>query len=116
MKKSWISVSLAGFVVVVFLLTGGAGGGAIQAFTQAKVGFGFNSPNISGFPTGAAELTGGAYVPGTTFVHREDTFGASRPSSRALSTAAWQDKAFAGIRLRCWRPPRSSARAPRVRR
>jgi len=69
MKKSWISVSLAGFVVVVFLLTGGAGG-AIQAFTQAKVGFGFNSPNISGFPTGAAELTGGgAYVPGTTFVH-----------------------------------------------
>jgi hypothetical protein len=67
MKKNWISGSLAVFIVVVFLLTGGVGG-AIHAFAQAKSGFGFNSPNIAGFPTGAAELTGGgAFVPGTNF-------------------------------------------------
>jgi hypothetical protein len=34
-----------------------------------NVGFGFNAANISGFPTGAARLTGGgAFNPGTGFV------------------------------------------------
>ena len=34
-----------------------------------KTGFGFNAREISGFPTGAARLTGGgAYKPGTDFV------------------------------------------------
>ena len=40
------------------------------AGAQAKNAFGFNSPNISGFPTGSAELTGGgAYSLAADFVH-----------------------------------------------
>lgn len=43
---------------------------ALAAGVQAQTGFGFNSPNVAGFPTGAAELTGGgAYNPATSFVH-----------------------------------------------
>lgn len=42
----------------------------MAAGMQAQTGFGFNSPNIAGFPTGAAELTGGgAFNPATGFIH-----------------------------------------------
>ncbi len=42
----------------------------ITAAAQAKNAFGFNSPNIAGFPTGAVELTGGgAYDLAANFVH-----------------------------------------------
>src|SRR5215216_3040116 len=41
----------------------------------ANIGFGFNATNISGFPTGAATLTGGgSYNPGTGFVHSAGGF------------------------------------------
>jgi hypothetical protein len=74
MKKSGVSKLLSVLVVGVLLLNGGAGG-AMEASAQAKSGFGFNSANISGFPTGAVELTGGgAYVPGTTFVNSAGNF------------------------------------------
>ena len=40
------------------------------AAVQAQTGFGFNSSNIAGFPTGAAELTGGgAFNLATGFIH-----------------------------------------------
>src|SRR5512146_1669191 len=43
---------------------------ALAMGVQAQTGFGFNSSNIAGFPTGAVELTGGgAYNPATRFVH-----------------------------------------------
>ena len=43
---------------------------AVAAGMQAQTGFGFNSANIAGFPTGAAELTGGgAFNPATGFIH-----------------------------------------------
>jgi hypothetical protein len=55
---------LCGVLIVlgsVFTLTAGM---------QAQTGFGFNSPNIAGFPTGAAEVTGGgAFNPATGFIH-----------------------------------------------
>jgi len=48
---------------------------ALPAGAQAKSAFGFNSSNIAGFPTGAAELTGGgAYDPATGFVHSSGGF------------------------------------------
>ena len=38
--------------------------------SHSQTGFGFNAPDISGFPTGAVFLTGGgAYNPDTGFVH-----------------------------------------------
>jgi hypothetical protein len=41
----------------------------------ANIGFGFNATDISGFPTGAARLTGGgSYNPGTGFVHSAGGF------------------------------------------
>ncbi len=49
MKGRSIAVSLLAIVCMF----------AIGAAAQVKIGFGFNSPNISGFPTGAVELTGG---------------------------------------------------------
>jgi hypothetical protein len=40
-----------------------------------NIGFGFNATNISGFPTGAATLTGGgSYNSGTGFVHSAGGF------------------------------------------
>ena len=40
------------------------------AASHSQTGFGFNAPDISGFPTGAVFLTGGgAYNPDTGFVH-----------------------------------------------
>jgi hypothetical protein len=63
-----LSKPIAAIVAIVFLIAGGVPAGPTEVSAQAKSGFGFNSPNISGFPTGAAELTGGgAFVPGTNF-------------------------------------------------
>jgi hypothetical protein len=43
---------------------------ALAAGVQGQTGFGFNSSNIAGFPTGAVELTGGgAFNPATGFIH-----------------------------------------------
>ena len=43
--------------------------------TLGNIGFGFNAADISGFPTGAATLTGGgSYNPGTGFVHSAGGF------------------------------------------
>ncbi len=45
------------------------------AAAPGNVGFGFNARGISGFPTGAATLTGGgAYNPTTGFVHSAGGF------------------------------------------
>ena len=67
-------------LVLTFLIAGiatlaGAVADASRLAAQARNGFGFNASKVSGFPTGAATLTGGgAYVPGTTFVHAEGSF------------------------------------------
>jgi hypothetical protein len=43
---------------------------ALAAGVHGQTGFGFNSPNIAGFPTGAVELTGGgAFNPANAFIH-----------------------------------------------
>ncbi len=61
------------------------------AASDANTGFGFNAPEISGSPTGAARLTGGgAFNPETAFVHSGGGFrctstverGPARPPSR----------------------------------
>jgi hypothetical protein len=45
------------------------------AANHGRTGFGFNARDISGFPTGAARLTGGgAYNPDTGFVHSSGGF------------------------------------------
>jgi len=57
------------------LLLAGGDGGESRLAAQARNGFGFNASNISGFPSGAVSLTGGgAYVPGTAFVHAGGSF------------------------------------------
>ena len=67
-------VPTAAFLAFLFFFTGAAPGPA-RVSAQAKQGFGFNASNISGAPTGAVTLTGGgAYVPGTTFVHAGGSF------------------------------------------
>jgi hypothetical protein len=58
-------IVLAGLILSV----GGFGVPAVSA-AAARDAFGFNSTDIAGFPHGAVTLTGGgAYVPGTDFVH-----------------------------------------------
>jgi hypothetical protein len=48
---------------------------ATASAAPANIGFGFNATDISGFPTGAATLTGGgSYNPGTGFVHSAGGF------------------------------------------
>src|SRR6266581_2957739 len=60
------SIPATGLLVLIFFVVGATSMGT----AQANNAFGFNSPNIAGFPTGAAELTGGgAYNPATGFVH-----------------------------------------------
>jgi hypothetical protein len=64
MRSSFIPATC--LLVLIFFVVGATSMGT----AQANNAFGFNSPNISGFPTGAAELTGGgAYNPATGFVH-----------------------------------------------
>ena len=50
-----------------------------MAAGHGKTGFGFNASEISGFPNGAARLTGGgAYNPDTGFVHSGGGFRCTR--------------------------------------
>jgi hypothetical protein len=70
-----LSVPTAVTVAILFLLIAGVATGPTKVSAQAKHGFGFNAQHIAGFPTGAASLTGGgAFVPGTTFVHSAGGF------------------------------------------
>jgi hypothetical protein len=66
MKKYRNAAALTAMVVLIMYLAGGLGVPA--ASSEARHGFGFNSTDIAGFPTGKVTLTGGgAYVPGTNF-------------------------------------------------
>ncbi len=60
---------LPGALIAMAVLTYLVGGfGVPAASSEARNGFGFNSTDIAGFPTGRVILTGGgAFVPGTTF-------------------------------------------------
>jgi hypothetical protein len=71
-----VLIVLAGLVIY---LGGGVGVVAASASAgEARDAFGFNSTNISGFPTGNVILTGGgAYVPGTDFAHAGGHFRCS---------------------------------------
>jgi hypothetical protein len=73
MKKYCRMAALPAIAGLIIYLAGGLGIPA--ASSEARNGFGFNSTDISGFPTGKVTLTGGgAYVPGTTFVHSGGSF------------------------------------------
>jgi hypothetical protein len=61
---------LAGAVLVMVQLTASAAGAA-----GSQVGFGFNAPDIKGFPTGEVALTGGgAFNPAAGSVHAGGSF------------------------------------------
>jgi hypothetical protein len=63
MMKVIALVSTAVLAAAVLLIA------APASAASGNIGFGFNATNISGFPTGAARLTGGgAYNPATGFV------------------------------------------------
>lgn len=63
------------FAAILILLAGAIPAGTAKILAQTNSGFGFNSPDISGFPTGAVELTGGgSYAPGTTFIQSGGQF------------------------------------------
>src|SRR5215218_1515610 len=69
MKIKVIALVPAVLAAAVLLLA------APASATPANIGFGFNATNISGFPTGAATLTGGgSYNPGTGFVQSAGGF------------------------------------------
>ncbi|TMK98179.1 MAG: hypothetical protein E6G34_10995 [Actinobacteria bacterium] len=66
-KQVWTLLALAGAALALAPWALAASGG--------QAGFGFNGSEISGFPTGAAFLTGGgAYNPETGFVHAAGGF------------------------------------------
>ena len=71
-----VLIVLAGLVIY---LAGGFGVAAASAAAgEARDAFGFNSADIAGFPHGNVILTGGgAYVPGTDFVHSGGHFRCS---------------------------------------
>ena len=82
MRKFRLSAVRTIVTGILFLVAAGAGNTPRLA-AQARNGFGFNATNISGFPTGAVSLTGGgAYVPGTTFVHAGGSFTCTRTVSQ----------------------------------
>jgi len=68
------------WAVVLFVFAGSLLIGSPVLAQSARVGFGFNAKDISGFPTGAVSLTGGgAYDPtppitATSFVHSAGGF------------------------------------------
>jgi hypothetical protein len=69
MKMKVIALVPAVLAAAVLLLA------APASAAPANIGFGFNATDISGFPTGAATLTGGgSYNPGTGFVHSAGGF------------------------------------------
>jgi len=90
---------LPGALIAMAVLTYLVGGfGVPAASSEARNGFGFNSTDIAGFPTGRVILTGGgAFVPGTTF---GQSGGAFRCTESVL-----QDKAYAGTLQDCWPLP-----------
>jgi len=69
MKMKAMALVPAVLAAAVFLL-------AVPASAATgNIGFGFNATGISGFPSGAARLTGGgSYNPGTGFVHSAGGF------------------------------------------
>jgi hypothetical protein len=69
MKIKVIALVPAVLAAAVLLLA------APASAAPANIGFGFNATDISGFPTGAATLTGGgSYNPGTGSVHSAGGF------------------------------------------
>ncbi|PWU54079.1 hypothetical protein DLJ46_00180 [Micromonospora globispora] len=63
MKMKTIALAPAVLAAAVLLIA------APASAARGNIGFGFNATDISGFPSGAARLTGGgAYNPGTGFV------------------------------------------------
>ena len=70
-EENAMKQSAAVLIVLAGLVISLAGGfGVPVASAAARDAFGFNSTDISGFPTGNVILTGGgAYVPGTDFAH-----------------------------------------------
>ncbi len=68
----------------------------ISAAAQAKNAFGFNAPNIAGFPTGVVELTGGgAYDLANNFVQSGGGFRCIRTVDQAPLTGCLEGQ---GIR------------------
>ena len=66
-KRRWLLFALAAAALAL--------AAPALAASSAQTGFGFNAREISGFPTGAATLTGGgSYNPGTGFVHSAGGF------------------------------------------
>jgi hypothetical protein len=73
MKMKTIALMPAVLAAAVLLIT------APASAARGNTGFGFNATNISGFPSGAARLTGGgAYNPGTGFVKSAGGFRCTR--------------------------------------
>src|SRR5215207_5089172 len=69
MKMKVIAIVPAVLAAAALMLAGTA------SAATGSIGFGFNATDISGFPTGAASLTGGgAYDPGTGFVNSAGGF------------------------------------------
>src|SRR4029453_6195454 len=69
MKIKIIALGPAVLAAAVLLLA------APASAAPGNIGFGFNATNISGFPPGAATLTGGgSYNPGTGVVHSAGGF------------------------------------------
>jgi hypothetical protein len=66
-KRQWALLALAAAALAL--------AASALAASDGQTGFGFNADEISGFPTGAAFLTGGgAYNPETGFVHSAGGF------------------------------------------
>lgn len=80
---------------------------------QGKDSFGFNSHTISGFPTGAATLTGGGAYDLPAFIPELGARSNAPPTSpKGRSPAARQGKAYAGIPSRCLDQPCLNAPVP----
>jgi hypothetical protein len=70
MKTKAIALVPAVLAAALFLLA------APASAATGNIGFGFNATDISGFPTGAATLTGGgSYNPGTGVIQSAGRFG-----------------------------------------
>jgi hypothetical protein len=70
---------------------------ATASAAPGNIRFGFNATDISGFPTGAASLTGGgSTTPGRASPSRLAAFAAPATSARARWPAASAAKASAG--------------------
>src|SRR5262245_8402382 len=68
-KRRWVVCALAVTALALALSA------SALAASDGQIGFGFNASDISGFPTGAATLTGGgAYNPVSGFVHSAGGF------------------------------------------